>query len=166
VALPLPEPSDGNLNRALHNERCGMCCAKGGMGAQHSGWNIALELCTRGVEDSGCTEKVQMFEKQQEFSVRDRTSNKPFLNIVDRGHRATLDALQRGQTTVQPTFAAGDQQQFTDNQSLCTACISVLRSGDGRHVRLMKMSWLLSHGCLVQAWNLGAIADFRLTCGF
>ena len=59
----------------------------------------------------------------REFAENDRSSDKPFLNIFDKGYQCSLQALMEGQECMQPTFAQSDKQ-FTDRATLYSAVCS------------------------------------------
>jgi hypothetical protein len=46
--VPMRNPSDADLNRALCSKHHGQCCAKGGVSVQLCGWIRNLESCTGG----------------------------------------------------------------------------------------------------------------------
>jgi hypothetical protein len=127
--VPMQNPNDADLNRALYSQNYGWCCAKGGISVQLCSWIQNLELCTGGIDDSGYIEAVGVLEEQQEFSKADTTSLLSFLNIFDKGYRCTLEAHRHGQTSLQPKFAKSNKQ-FRRNQMLHSACVAVIHSGN------------------------------------
>ena len=68
------------------------------------------------------------------FQECDKTSEKGFVNILDKGYRITLSTNKEGQSCLQPIFAKSDEQ-FTRDQMLHSACVAVVRSGNERAVK-------------------------------
>lgn len=103
------KPSDPALQSALWNDCHHGCVAKGGMFVQPCGWEGTFELWAGGVDDSGYLTGDGMLDKQKEFAEADATCNLPVMNILDRGHRVTVDAFIRGkQLCLQPCSAPSD----------------------------------------------------------
>ena len=63
-----------------------------------------------------------------------------------------------GQTCMQPKYSKGDGQ-FTGNETLHSACVAVIRSGNERAVQRCKMSWFLKRGCAYQLWDIDMLCD-------
>jgi hypothetical protein len=64
------------------------------------------------------------------------------LNVFDKGYRCTLAVcMPGGQNCLQPEFAKSDEQSRRD-QTLHSACVAVIRSGNERAVKMAKNSWL------------------------
>jgi hypothetical protein len=163
--VPMQNPNDADLNQALYSQYYGQCCTKGGVSVQLCGWIRNLELCTGGIDDSNYIEAVGVLEEQDEFSKADMTSLLSFLNIFDKGYRCTLEAHRHGQTCLQPEFAKSDEQ-FRRNQTLHSACVAVIRSGNERAVKVVKNLWLIKGGCVDQLWEFNMLADAWLAWGF
>ena len=83
--------------------------------------------------------------EQRKFSEADFSSEKAFTNIFDKGFRNTLDVAMEGQTCIQPKYSKGDNQLEGDD-TLYSACITMIRSGNEHAVQHCKMSWFLKHG--------------------
>jgi len=137
-------------------------CGEGGIAQQLCGWTVTWELCTGGIDDSAYVKTVNIFELQQEFAAFDRTGNNPFTNIVDHGYRVILEALMHGkQLCVQPCFASSDAK-FSTRNVIYSAGIAMIRSGNERSVRQVKMSWLIKRGCVFQHWDFDILCDVWL----
>jgi len=94
-----------------------------------------------------------------------KTSAKGFVNILDKGYRITLAAINEGQTCLQPIFAKSDEQ-FTRNEMLHSACVAVLRSGNERGVKYMKTSWIIKRGIPNGNFSLVLLDDIWMAWGF
>ena len=101
--IPYPNPSSGDLNRALHNKYYGMCCAKAGIAVQLCCWIHGLPLVTGHSDDDRQIQDTKILPQQKEFSDSDPTSNRPFLNIFDKGYHQRLDA-QKYRCVASPTW--------------------------------------------------------------
>ena len=70
----------------------------------------------------------------------------PFTNILDKGFRCTELAYQKGQQEIlQPAFMSCDRR-FSDSETLLSATVASVRSGNERAVRLMKQSNYICRG--------------------
>jgi len=118
----------------------GMACAKGGVSNQLCGWIRAIPLFTGRITDSQMIKDSKILEQQKTFSENDATSTKPFANVFDKGFRNSLDAALEGQYCIQPKYSKGGVQ-FKRDDTLHTACVAVIRSGNERAVQRCKMSW-------------------------
>ena len=97
--VPLMQPSDAELNRALWNAYYGGCCGKGGIFTQMCGWEGTLELFTGAIGDSDYIKLSKILKTQNDFSECDLGSNGekiPFINIFDKGYRVLLECLNEG----------------------------------------------------------------------
>jgi hypothetical protein len=108
---------------------------------------------------------VKIFEEQEAFAAEDKLSSQTFVNVLDKGYRSVLDSLMSGQKCLQPVFAQSDEQ-FRRDETLHSGCVAVVRSGNERSVKRVKMSWLVKRGCVDQIWNLSLLADVWLVWGF
>jgi len=166
TSMPLMRPTDPDLQRALYSCYYAGCVAKGGVSVQLCGWTVTWELATRGIDDSAYVKLVGLFKQQSKFTENDRTSNKPFTNIFDRGYRLILEALMHGkQLCIQPSFARSDEK-FGSANVLYSAGVATTRSGNELSVRQVKTSWLIKRGCIFQNWDLDMLADVWLAWGF
>ena len=52
------------------------------------------------------------------------------------------------------------------DQTLHSACVAVIRSGNEHAVKMAKLSWLIKRGCVDQLWDLNMLADVWLAWGF
>lgn len=157
--LPMPTPENAELQRALFSDYYGGPCAKGGVSNQLCGWIRGLPLCTGRITDSQLIKETGILKQQRLFSEADNThSDVPFTNTVDKGFRIALEAAQEKQTCMQPDFSKGDFQ-FTGKETLHTACIAMVRSGNERAVKRCKMSWFIKRGCAYQLWNENLVCD-------
>ena len=104
--------------------------------------------------DGEMVEELKILDHQQEFSAWDPSSNKPFTNVFDKGFRCTTAARNAGgQKVLQPTFARSDEQ-FTRSETLHSAAVAVVRSGNERAVNRIKYSWFLRRGRSLQTWDV------------
>ena len=87
------------------------------------------------------------------------------LNVFDKGFRNVVDAREQGQRCLQPCFARSDAQ-FTRDQTLHSACVAVVRSGNERAVRLCKLSRFLTHRYPGAIWDVDLICDIWLCWSF
>lgn len=161
-------PPDANLNRALYSEYYGECCAKVGVAQQLCSWTRAVELMTGGIPDSAYVDMAKLFEDQKKFAERypDPLVEGGFINIMDKGYRCTLSAMNHGQTCLQPDFAESDRQ-FSRESTLHSAAVAVVRSSNERAVKLMKHSYLFAHGfALKPRQDPRVVADLWLAWGF
>jgi len=156
--IPLARPTSAALQRALYNSYYGMCCAKAGVAVQLCGWIHGLPLNTGHSDDTRFIEDTEILQKQQVFAESDTTSNKPFLNIFDKGYQCTLLASKLGQFCLQPTFAES-AKQFKDSEVLFSGAVAVVRSGNERAVNRCKMSWFLQRGAVQQKWDINFVCD-------
>jgi hypothetical protein len=121
--IPLPAPSSGDLNQALHNKYYNMCCAKEGIAVQLCCWIYGLPLVTGHSNNDRQIEDTKILEMQKEFSENDPTSDRPFLNILDKGYHQILETQKHGQLCLRPQDA---NEQFTGDKVLRTGCIAVV----------------------------------------
>ena len=154
--IPLPNPSSGDLNRALYNQYYSMCCAKAGVAVQLCCWIYGLPLVTGHSDDDRQIDDTMILELQKEFSENDSTSDIAFLNVFDKGYHKLLEALRHGQMCLRPEDANND---YTADKVLRTGCIAVLRSGNERGVNRCKTSWFLKKGCRDNKWDIQFLCD-------
>jgi hypothetical protein len=154
--IPLPSPSSGHLNQDLHNVYYNQCCAKAGVAVQLCCWIFGLPLVTGHSDDDRQIEDTKILELQKEFSENDPTSDRPFLNVFDKGYHQLLPASKHGQMCLRPPDA---DKEFVGEQVLRSACIAVIRSGNERGVNRCKMSWFIKRGCLQQMWDIDLLCD-------
>jgi hypothetical protein len=155
--FPMQRPTDAALQRALWNAYYSMCCAKAGVATQLCGWIYGLPLQTGHSDDTRFIADSGILRMQREFAENDSSSNKPCLNIFDKGYQCVLQALMEGQECLQPTFAESDTQ-FTDRATLYSAAVAVVRSGNERAVNRCKMSRFIRHG------NVDGLYDIDFCC--
>ena len=156
--IPMATPSDAAQQRALYNSYYGMCCAKAGVAVQLCSWIYGLPLTTGHSDDTRFIEDMKILAKQQQFAERDTSSDRPFLNIFDKGYQCTLMASEYGQTCLQPAFAEFEKQ-FAANTTLYSGAVAVVRSGNERAVKRCKMSWVLKRGAKEQMWDVDFLCD-------
>lgn len=156
--IPLAQPSSAALQRALYNPYYGMCCAKAGVAVQLCGYIYGLPLNTGHSDDTRFIEDTDILKQQQIFAESDETSDKPFLNIFDKGYQCVVAALNHGQYCLQPAFAESEKQ-FKDNAVLHSGAVAVVRSGNERAVNRCKMSWFLKRGAVDQMWSIDLVCD-------
>jgi hypothetical protein len=166
-ALRLMKPTNPELQRATWSKYYSGCVGKGGISLQLCGWTINLELCTGAIDDSAYITAVQILRLQELFAANDRSSDKPFTNILDKGYRCILEALERGkQRCMQPSFARSERR-FTTNNVLHSASVAAIRSGNERAVRQAKLSCMMKRGLLYhQTWDLDMLCDIWIAWGF
>lgn len=154
--IPLPNPSSGDLNRALHNQYYNMCCAKAGVAVQLCCWIFGLPLVTGHSDDDKQIDDTKILELQKEFAENDATSNIPFLNVFDKGYHKLLEALRQGQLCLRPQDA---NEEFGGDKVLRTGCIAVVRSGNERGVNRCKTSWFVKRGSKDNQWDIEFLCD-------
>ena len=121
--IPLPVPSSGDLNRALYSAYYNMCCAKAGVAVQLCSWIFGLPLVTGHSADDHQIEDTKILVQQKQFSEKDETSNRCFLNIFDKGYRQHLETDKYNQMCCQPDLA---DETFGGDKVLRTGCIAVV----------------------------------------
>jgi hypothetical protein len=165
--VPLMKPSNPDEQRAFYSDYYGQCCAKGGVACQLCGYIRTFPLCTGGIGDQDYVEKTKIFEKQSTFTKQDKSApNSPALNIFDRGYRVILAALANGQQILQPDFAPCDGK-FNANETLHSAAVAVVRSGNERAVNVVKRSWYIKRGGMFSPnIDLEKLDDVWLAFGF
>jgi hypothetical protein len=111
------------------------------------------------ITDSQMVKDSNILVDQRKFSEAEKKhSDIPFTNVFDKGFRNVLDALKEGQKCVQPTYSKGDSQ-FTGEETLYSALIVMIRSGNERAVQRCKMSWFVKRGCAFQLWDTSLVCD-------
>ena len=90
-------PTDATLQRTLYNSYYGMCCAKAGIAVQLCSWIYGLPLNTDCSYDTCFIEDTNILAMQKEFTERDSSSVKPFLNIFNKGY---INACLRHQNMI------------------------------------------------------------------
>lgn len=156
--VPFLNPSGANLQRAMWNDYCGMPCAKGGVSNQLCSWMQGMPLFTGRMTDSQMMKESKILQQQQAFSEADETSSKPFTNVFDKGFCNLLDAAVEGQKCLQPKYSKGEMQ-FEGKDTLCSACVAVMRSGNERAVQRCEMSWFVKRGCGFSLWDTSLVCD-------
>jgi hypothetical protein len=154
--IPLPDPSSGDLNRALHNVYYNQCCAKAGVAVQLCSWIFGLPLVTGHSDEDRQIEDTKILAQQKEFSDNDKTSDRPFLNVLDKGYHQRLETDKHGQMCCQPDKA---DETFGGDKVIRSGCIAVIRSGNERGVNRCKMSWFIKRGCYDQLWDTDLLCD-------
>ena len=165
--LPIPKPSDAEMQSNTHSTYYGGNVAKGGISLQQCGWIRLALLWQGGITDTDYIIRARILETQKKFiETHDACSiNVKFLNIVDKGFRITRAAWATGnQTVLQPHFAKADKK-FTGNQTLYSASVASDRGGNERAVRLSKKAGFLSRG-FQQNSKVDRYCDSWLTWGF
>jgi len=163
--VPLLSPQDPDLQAALYSEYYAETCAKGGVAVQQCGYIRTLPLCTGAIGDQDYLSKTETFEKQKQFTEADNTSDEPALNVLDKGYRSCLAAQKEGQQCMQPNFAQSDMR-FNSNQTLNSAAVAVVRSGNERAVRVVERSWFVRRGGSLGCLDLSLINDVWMAWGF
>ena len=163
--VPLMSPSDPDLHNALYSDYYGGCVGKGGVAIQPCGWIRTLPLCTGAIGDQAYLSKTETFEKQKIFTEIDETSDEPATNVMDKGYRSTLEAQKQGQRCLQPDFAESDRR-FKSDQTLHSAAVAVVRSGNERAVKMVKHSWFVKRGASLYQLDYATIDDIWMGWGF
>lgn len=164
--VALQKPTDADLQRALHNDYYGMACGKGGVAIQQCGWIRTYPLMTGGIGDSEYVVESEILKKQAWFASQDTSSTRGGINAMDKGYRTTLVAQTFGQSNMQPAFADSDRK-FTSEETLYSAAIAALRSGNERAVHVVKMSWFITKTAAIQSNpDLKFISKIWLAFGF
>ena len=70
-------------------------------------WITTSDRTQRFIEDSS------ILLMQKEFAENDCSSDRPFLNIFDKGYQCVLASINEGQECMQPTFLESNKQ-FND----------------------------------------------------
>ena len=78
--------------------------------------------------------------------------------LFDKGFDNSHDALMEEQTCIQPKYSKGEVQ-FKRDDTLHTACVAVIRSGNERAVQRCKMSWFIKRGCAYSVWETSLVCD-------
>ena len=116
--------------------------------------------------DGPAIEELEILEEQEEFAAWDPSDSRPFTNIFDKGFRCTIAANNAGsQKVIQPIFAQSDRQ-FTRAETLHSAGVAVVRSGNERAVNRVKYSWFLLRGRTLQPWDVVLLDDILLAWSF
>jgi hypothetical protein len=163
--LDMPTPSDPDLQSAMFSDYYGGCVAKVGVSNQCCGWIRGLDAVTGRMGDSDLIRVTGVLEDQQQFAIDDKSSSEPFLNIFDKGFRLVLDSRRCGQRCLQPVFARSDEQ-FTQEETLHSACVARIRSGNERAVRLAKKSKFLADRDSDSNWEVELVLDLWLAWTF
>ena len=110
--LPAYSFSDADFQQFTYSECYGENCFKGGVSVQLNSWIQEGALWTGRVSDSDYNRREGYLQKQQEFQEIDlveidgKLDVLPFLNVYDKGYRASTVAWKtRNQGVLQPTFA-------------------------------------------------------------
>jgi len=152
--LVLPSPSDAELQRSLFSDYYGGPVAKAGICNQFCSWIRGLPLCTGRITDSQLVTVTGVLEQQKTFAEADDThSHIPFTDIVDKGFKIAISAVLHGQKVMQPNYSKGGVQ-FTGIETLESACVAVVRSGNERAVK-----WFIKRGCAYQLWDIDLVCD-------
>ena len=164
--VPLTQPSDPDLQKALYSEYYGGCCGKGGVVLQQCGWIRTVPLCTGGIGDQDYLSKTKIFEKQKQFADKDVSYPEPGLNVLDKDYVSTLAAQLCGQQCFQPDFAQSDKK-FSGERTLHSAAVAVVRSGNERAVKIVKHSWVLKRGAsFAPSMDLSTLDNIWFGWGF
>ena len=140
---------------------------KGGVAIQACGWILVFVLFTGGTSDTLYFEKCKALKKQHTFASQDLVLGKvlPFLNILDKGYRCTVEAFRNGeQEVLQPTFAKKGHT-FTAKDTLTTASIATDRAGNERAVNRLKSSGYIKGG-VESSQSYKTVNDACLCYGF
>lgn len=168
--VPIPKPSNPDLQRLTHSSYYGGNVFKGAVGLQQCGWIRTHDLWTGHVSDTMYQEKSGILELQESFALSDKLayideSPFPFTNVFDKGYRLRLASWLRGrQRTMQPVFAESDKK-FNRKQTLSSAAVASDRSGNERSVRIVKTSKYIKRG-LSQRQSFHRLQNIWLGYGF
>jgi hypothetical protein len=166
TSTPLIKFSHPDTQRACWLDYYADTVAKGGIAIQPLGWIRTLPLCTGGIGDSSyCTWTRWRFLRSKKNLLGTTRRQRNHSWIFWQGYRSTLDAKKNGQFCLQPHFAESDKK-FKGDQTLFSACIAVVRSGNEWAVKNVKMSWMLKRGLKGQTWDLVQYSDLWLVWGF
>ena len=120
------------------------------------GWIYGTPLVTGHSDEDRQIEDTKMLELQKEFSDKDSTHDKPFLNVMDKGYHQRLETQKHGQMCRQPDIA---DEEHGGEKVLRSGCVAVLRSGNERGVNRCKTSWFIKRGNAYQSWNIDLLCD-------
>jgi hypothetical protein len=144
------KPSDAEAQRNTYSSYYSGNVGKGGVYIQACGWISTHDLWMGAVSDTEYMIRGRIFERQQKFLLhRDySTMDISWLNIFDRGYRNLGGkALNKSkQTVVQPAYSKSDGFFFSSYDTLRTAAVANVRSGNERAVHTIKTSKYISGG--------------------
>ena len=161
------KPSGADEQRLTYSSYYAGNCAKGGVFLQPCGWLGVENLWCGATSDSHYQERTNIFKRQRDFAANDLVNNEiqPFANMMDRGYRVTLAAWRTGkQMVLQPSFTESDKK-FSAQETLHTAEVATLRSGNERAVGRAKLAGYIKNG-LKQSANPATMDDVWLTWSF
>ena len=164
--FPFPMPSDSAMQRAMWSDYYNQPCGKAIVSNQLCGWITAEEAYTGRIGDTPMVKDSGILEMQKQYSEADPTSDEPFTNVFDKGFRNGVDAAMLGQHCIQPAYSRGRNQQFDRADTLHSASLAVVRSGNERAVKRCKMSWFLKRGLVEQPWEIPMFCDVWLAWTF
>jgi hypothetical protein len=104
---------------------------------------------------------VKIFEEQKHFAQ----SPEGFLNILTKTIGALFQRCDWVKHDCSQIFTESDKQ-FTQNSTLHSAGIAVIRSSNERSVKTMKLSWRNQNGANNLMQDLQVTNDFWLAWGF
>ena len=161
------KPSTADTQGLTFSDYYGANCLKGGVAIQACGWILVFMLFTGGTSDTLYFEKCKALKRQHAFALQDLIDGKmvPFLNILDKGYRCTVEAFRHGeQEVLQPTFAKKGKT-FSAKDTLTTASIATDRAGNERAVNRLKTSGYIKGG-VEKAQSYRTVNDAWLCYGF
>ena len=142
------QPGGADEQRLTYSMYYAGNCAKGGVFLQLCGWTGVENLWVWATSDSHYQEHTNIFGKQQHFATGDRVDGEiiPFTNIFDKGYRVNLPAWRAGrQQVIQPIFAKSDRK-FTGRETIHSASVATVRSGNERGVHRCKLAGFIKRG--------------------
>ena len=164
--IPDKQPTDAELNRATYSLHHKMNCCKMGVTNKLCSWVRSHHGVTGRMGDGDMVDNLELLLHQQQFSAWDPSDKRPFTNVFDKGFRCTISARNAGgQKVLQPTFARSDDQ-FTRTETLYSAAVAVVRSGNERAVNRIKYSWFLLRGRSLLPWDVVLVDDILLAWSF
>lgn len=143
------KPTQSELQKITHSIYYGGNNAKADCAVQPCGFVRTYMLWVAAITDSQYMIRNRIFEHQQRFQRSDLVGGVeiPFMNILDRGYKLSNEAFKAGKQTVQqPIFRERNQQRFTGRETLLSASIASIRSGNERAVAKAKMAGFLKKG--------------------
>ena len=111
--IPSDKFGNADLQAATFSKYYNMNCCKGGVFLQTCRWMGTHHLWSGSVTDTEYMISSTILDNQMVFAEHDLINDlvKPFLNVLDKGYRITLECKDRGgQRTLQPDFAKSDRK--------------------------------------------------------
>ena len=141
-------------------------CCKGTIFVQLCCWMGTSELWTGLIIDTDYGLQSGILERQREWMDGNPDEQHiPWYNIMDKGYRVSHDTWNHNnQYVLQPVFGRNGQK-FSTNETLLSAAIAKVRSGNERAVNVVKRYAFVSTA-LKPRESITRLADVWLAVGF